>query len=97
MNPGTFVKVYIEVGTSAGILVPANAIIPEARTKRVVLVKGGKAAFTDVETGVRQAGAVQVTSGINVGDSIVVSGVLFAKPNSVLKIRSVKKLEEVAN
>jgi membrane fusion protein (multidrug efflux system) len=96
LNPGTFVKVYLETGSSAGILVPANAIIPEARSKRVVLVKNGKAVFTDVLTGVRQAGAVQVTSGINIGDSIVVSGVLFAKPNAALKVRGVKKLEEVA-
>jgi membrane fusion protein (multidrug efflux system) len=96
LNPGTFVKVYLETGSSAGIMVPANAIIPEARAKRVVIVKNGKAVFTDVQTGLRQAGSVQVVSGINAGDSIVVSGVLFAKPNAPLKVRSVKKLEEVA-
>jgi membrane fusion protein (multidrug efflux system) len=96
LNPGTFVKVYVETGSSAGILVPANAIIPEARAKRVVIVKDGKAVFTDIQTGLRQAGSVQVVSGINVGDSIVVSGVLFAKPNAPLKVRGVKKLEEVA-
>ena len=95
LNPGTFVKVYVETGTSAGILVPANAIIPEARAKRLVIVKDGKAVFKDIQTGVRQAGAVQVLSGINVGDSIVVSGVLFAKPNATLKVRGVKKLEDV--
>lgn len=96
LNPGTFVKVYVETGSSAGILVPANAIIPEAKAKRVILVKNGKATFTDIQTGLRQAGAVQVTSGINVGDSVVVSGVLFAKPNAAVRVRGVKKLEEVA-
>lgn len=95
VNPGSFVKVYVDAGTASGILVPANAIIPEARAKRVVVVKNGKAAMTDIQTGVRQTGAVQVVSGLNPGDSVVVSGVLFARPNSNLKVRSVKRLEEV--
>lgn len=94
-NPGSFVKVYVDAGSSSSILVPANAIIPEAKSKRVVVVKNGKALLTDIETGVRQTGAVQVVSGLNAGDSVVVSGVLFARPNSTLKIRSVKKLEEI--
>jgi membrane fusion protein (multidrug efflux system) len=61
----------------------------------VVVVKKGKAKFTDIQTGVRQAGAVQVISGLNTGDSVVVSGVLFARPDKEVKVRSVKKLEEV--
>ena len=95
LNPGSFVKVYVDAGKQGGMLVPANAIIPEARAKQVVVVKKGKAKFTDIETGVRQAGAVQVTSGLNNGDSVVVTGVLFARPDKEVRVRSVKKLEEV--
>jgi membrane fusion protein, multidrug efflux system len=95
VNPGSFVKVYIDAGEESGMLVPANAIIPDARAKRVVVVDGGKAKFVDIQTGVRQTGAVQVTGGLNPGDSVVVSGVLFARPNAPLKVRSVKQLEEL--
>lgn len=95
INPGTFVKVYVNAGQGGGMLVPANAIIPDARAKQVVVVKEGKAKFTQIQTGVRQAGAVQVTDGLTAGDSVVVSGVLFARPNSKVKVRSVKKLEDV--
>ena len=95
MNPGSFVKVYVDAGEENGMMIPANAIIPDARAKQVVVVKGGKAKFVEVETGVRQEGAVQVTSGLNEGDSVVVSGVLFARPNAPVKVRSVKKLEDV--
>lgn len=95
INPGSFVKVYVDAGESGGMLVPANAIIPEARAKQVVVVKQGKAKFTDIQTGLRQAGAVQVTSGLNAGDSVVVSGVLFARPDKELKVRKVLKLEDV--
>jgi len=96
-KPGTFVKVYIDAGEGAGILIPANAIIPDARAKKVVLVKNGKATFVEIETGLRQEGAVEVTRGLAGGDSVVVSGVLFARPNAPVKVRSVKQLAEVVN
>ncbi len=92
-NPGAFVKVYIDAGKGrSSIKVPANCIIPDDKNSQVILVKNGKASFVNVQTGIREASTVEVTKGINVGDSIVVSGVLFARPNSVLKVRDVKKL-----
>ena len=95
-NPGAFVKIYLDAGEkSKSIMVPANAVIPEARNKKLVIIKNGKAKFTDVVTGVRTTGAVEIVSGINVGDSVVVTGVLFAKPGAALKVRSVKKIEDL--
>lgn len=97
-NPGAFVKVYIDAGeNSKSIMVPANAIIPEARNKKLVVVKGGKSVFVDVITGIRNIGAVEITKGIKVGDSVVVTGVLFTKPGQPVKVRSVKKIEEMIN
>ena len=95
VNPGSFIKVYVDAGENNGMMIPANSIIPDARAKQVVVVKSNHAKFVDVETGVRQEGAVQVTSGLNAGDSVVVSGVLFARPDAPVAVRSVKKLEEV--
>jgi membrane fusion protein (multidrug efflux system) len=95
ISPGSFVKVYLEAGEASGILIPANAIIPDAMAKQVVVVKGGKAVFTSIQTGIRKEGSVEVTSGLKGGDSVVISGVLFARPNAPLKVRSVKQLAEV--
>jgi membrane fusion protein (multidrug efflux system) len=95
VKAGSFVKVYVDAGEANGMLIPANAIIPDARAKQVIIVKGGRAKFVEIQTGVRQEGAVQVTEGLNEGDSVVVTGVLFARPNAVVKVRSVKPLEEV--
>lgn len=95
VNPGGFVKVLIETGgKNSSILVPTNAIIPDAKAKKVVVVKNGKGILTDIVTGLRVTGAAEVLSGINVGDSIAVSGVLFVRPNSQLKVRSVKQISE---
>ena len=95
LRPGSFVKVYVEAGDASGILIPANAIIPNARAKQVVVVKNGKAIFTEINTGVRKEGSVEVTSGLTGGDSVVVTGVLFARPNLPVKVRSVKQLADV--
>jgi membrane fusion protein (multidrug efflux system) len=95
-NPGAFVKVFVDAGKGrSSVIVPTNCIIPDDKFNLVILVKDGKASFVNVQTGLRESGTVEVTKGINVGDSIVVTGVLFARPNSNLKVRSVKKLSEL--
>lgn len=95
-NPGAFVKVYLNATVDKkAILVPTNCIIPSDINKQVILVKDGNAKFTSVETGVRQENNIEIIKGVNVGDSIVVSGVLFAKDKKPVTVRGVKKIEEL--
>ncbi|KAA0989331.1 efflux RND transporter periplasmic adaptor subunit [Dyadobacter aurulentus] len=96
-SPGSFAKVYLKTNSNkSSILIPTNSIIPEAQGKKAVTVKGGKAVFVTVETGDRLADVVEVTSGLNVGDTVVVSGVLFARPDAPVKVRSVRNLKVTA-
>ncbi len=95
-NPGAFVKVLLSAGTDKNaILVPTNCIIPDDKNKQLVLVKDGKAVFVNVETGLREASFVEVTKGVKEGDTVVVTGVLFARPKAPLKVRSVKTLDQL--
>jgi membrane fusion protein, multidrug efflux system len=95
-NPGAFVKVFVDAGNNNhAIMVPTNCIIPNDINKQLILVKNGKAKLVDVQTGVRDSANVEITSGINVGDTVVVTGVLFARDKNPVKIRSVKQLEEL--
>ncbi|PWT73924.1 MAG: efflux transporter periplasmic adaptor subunit [Bacteroidetes bacterium] len=97
-NPGAFVKVYVNAGEDKNaLMVPTNCIIPDDRNKQLVLVKDGKAQFVNVETGLRQDNNVEISTGIKQGDTVVVTGVLFARPKSEVKIRSVLDLDRVAN
>lgn len=89
ISPGTFVKVLLN-RDEEGIVVPANAIIPDAASNQVVVIKRNKAVFANVETGTRNADVVELKSGINSGDTIVVSGVLFVRPNASVRIRNIK-------
>ncbi len=96
-NLGAFVKISIDASAPANsILIPSNCIIPESTVKKVVVVKDGIGQLVEVETGERNEGLVQIIKGLSVGDSIAVSGVLFVKPNSPVKVRSVKLLSDIA-
>ena len=94
-NPGAFVKVYINAGKNrSSIKVPTNCIIPDDKNNQLVLVKNGVATFVNVQTGIREANAVEITAGVKAGDSIVVRGVLFARPKGAVKVRTAKKLAD---
>ncbi|MHC1708023.1 MAG: efflux RND transporter periplasmic adaptor subunit [Bacteroidales bacterium] len=86
LNPGAFVKVQLSK-RSRGILVPSNAVIPDAMSNQLVIVKNNKAEFKNVETGIRTSDGVEITGGIVEGDSIIVSGVLFVRPGAKVKVK----------
>ena len=96
-NPGAYVKVFVEAGgNKKAVMIPTNSIIPDDKNSQVILVKNGHAAFVNVKTGVRESDNVEIISGIQAGDSVVVTGVLFARPKAPLKVRGVKTLEQLA-
>ncbi len=95
-NPGAFVKVYIaQGGSKQSILVPTNCIIPSDINKQLIVVKNGNAQFTDVTTGVRLQSNVEITKGVAEGDSVIVTGVLFAKDKKPVKVRKVMALDSL--
>lgn len=97
VNPGAFVKVFINAGKGrSSIFVPTNCIIPNDKDNQVIVVKNGIANFVNIKTGNRQENNVEVLSGLEVGDSVVVTGVLFARPKSKVKVRLIKKLSDLS-
>ncbi|HVY75269.1 MAG TPA: efflux RND transporter periplasmic adaptor subunit [Puia sp.] len=97
-NPGAFAKVYINAGADKNaILIPSNSLIPEDKDNQVILVKNGHAKFVNVITGPRTANNVAITGGIKPGDTVVVTGVLFARPNSPVTVRNTRTLDEFAS
>ncbi len=88
--PGAFVKVFLKE-ESKGITVPTSIIIPDAYSNQVVVIKKGIAKFVNVEIGTRTADFAEITGGLNIGDSVVTSGVLFVRPNATVKIKGISK------
>jgi len=88
--PGNFAKVKLNFDPDPNaLLIPSQAIIPQARGKKVVVFNNGKANFVDVTTGVRDSSMVQVTSGLNTGDTIVITGLLSVKPDAAISINKI--------
>ena len=85
--PGTFAKVNLTLSENKdAVIIPTQCIIPNARTKQVVLYRDGKPEFTTVTTGIRGAETIQVTSGIQSGDTVITTGLLFIRKDSKVKI-----------
>lgn len=91
--PGGFVKVYL-VEKKSGILIPTNALIPESISNQVIVIQKGKAVFKNVQTGERGADYVEIEKGLSAGDTIVVSGVLFVRPDASVRIKKVRTITE---
>ena len=93
-HPGAFVKVFVNAGVDKkAIMVPTSCIIPEDRNNQILIVKEGKAKVVNVTTGVREANNIEITKGLNAGDTVIVTGVLFARPQFPVNIRSVRSLD----
>ncbi|MBC5993526.1 efflux RND transporter periplasmic adaptor subunit [Pontibacter cellulosilyticus] len=91
VKPGAFVKVNLGLEeVNEAILIPTEAIIPEATGHKVFLAKGGKAVPQMVKIGQRSERFIQILDGLAPGDSVIQSGVLQARPGADLTIRKVK-------
>ncbi|RDV15297.1 efflux RND transporter periplasmic adaptor subunit [Pontibacter diazotrophicus] len=97
VKPGAFVKIDLPLKeVEQAILIPTEAIIPEASGQKVFLVKDGKAVPQMVKIGQRSESLIQIIEGIAPGDTIIRSGILQVRPGSDLNIRNVRSSEEQA-
>lgn len=88
--PGAFAKVKIGFAPkNNAIFIPTQSILPTARGKQVILVNNGKALFSDVETGSRDSARVEITKGLKPGDTILVTGVMATKPQTIVNINKI--------
>jgi membrane fusion protein (multidrug efflux system) len=86
--PGSFAKVRIQLDVIEGaLMVPTEAVIPEMKGKGIYRLKEGKADYVKIETGIRTEDKIQVISGLNSGDTIIVSGLMQLKPGNQVSIK----------
>lgn len=91
ITPGAFAKVKFNMGDDdKAIMIPSQSVLPQARSKKVIVYRGGSPSFQTVTTGIRDSAMVQILSGLAVGDTIVTTGLLALKPTSKIQLTSVK-------
>ncbi|MGF2411775.1 efflux RND transporter periplasmic adaptor subunit [Ferruginibacter sp.] len=89
---GSFAKVQIPLGQNdAALMIPSQAIIPQARDKKVIAVRNGIASMETVTTGIRDSASVEITSGLKAGDTVLITGLLATKPGSKVQLNKITK------
>lgn len=84
---GSFAKVRVPIESSPeAILIPSQAIIPTTKDKKVAVVKGGKVEMITVLIGARTEKMVEVTSGLQQGDTVITTGMMQVKPGMEVTI-----------
>lgn len=91
-RPGTFARVTLTIQNESSLVVPTQSVIPQTRDKQVVVIKNGKAQFKTVTTGIRTANAIQILSGVQLGDTVATTGLLFMKEDGPVKVAKVVEL-----
>lgn len=90
--PGSFAKVRIILGErDDAIMIPTETIIPVARGKEVVVLKGGNVEFRKITTGIRDSARVQVLEGLSAGDTVVTTGLMFLRKDSKVKVTRIQQ------
>lgn len=75
LKPGMFGRVNIVYDTRQNaMLVPVEAVLVEDDRSSLFVVVDGKAQRRDVEVGYRNNGTVEIRSGVELGESVVVTG-----------------------
>ncbi|TCC89572.1 efflux RND transporter periplasmic adaptor subunit [Pedobacter hiemivivus] len=87
LRPGSFAKIKLALSTvKDALLIPNQAIIPVLKGKTVFITKDGKAEQVAVEAGTRTADHIVITSGLNVGDTVLTTGAMALKPGAPVKV-----------
>lgn len=91
LRAGAFVKVNFSLKEiNNAMMVPTEAIIPILKGQQVMVSKNGKATPVKIEVGVRTDTKIQVTSGLQTGDTVILSGLMAIKPNAPVKFTNVQ-------
>jgi membrane fusion protein (multidrug efflux system) len=88
--PGSFAEVEVALeDIPETILLPPIALVPGLKEHTVYTHEQGVARQRKVTIGLRTEDAVQITSGINPGDEVIISGVLQLRPGMKVQARRV--------
>jgi membrane fusion protein (multidrug efflux system) len=89
--PGNFAEVSLNLGNKPkALMIPNQALIPQARDKKIIVSKNGKAQFVIVKTGIRQSDLIEIVSGLEPGDTVAITGILFLRPDAPVKFSKVQ-------
>jgi len=85
LKPGMLMTVNLIRADVPALLIPEQALVPEGNQQFVFAVRDDKAVKTQVHTGRRRPGEVEVLQGLNDGDVVIVEGTQKVRDGIVVK------------
>lgn len=90
LKPGNFAKVEVITGTNEhAIMLPSDAVVPVIDGQKIFLAKSGKVEERLVTTGIREGIMIEIVSGVNPNDTVIVSGLLSVAPGMPLRVANI--------
>jgi len=81
LKPGMFARATADLGgRTRAILLPEQVIVPRPDGSYVFLAVGGKAELRKVTLGKREPGRVEIVSGVQAGDTVILDGQIKLRP-----------------
>jgi membrane fusion protein (multidrug efflux system) len=84
LRPGMFLNVSLAKEEREAMVIPEEALTPEAEKQFVFVVADGKAQRREVRIGGRRPGSVEVLAGLNPGEHVVVEGTQKVRDGSAV-------------
>ncbi|HMA65174.1 MAG TPA: efflux RND transporter periplasmic adaptor subunit [Chitinispirillaceae bacterium] len=79
------------------VSIPTEALIPEMEGEKVFIYKQGKAQSVKVTTGLRTESNIQITRGLNFGDTLITSGIMQLRQNLAIVLDTVIVNKQTGN
>lgn len=77
LKPGRFAAINLRLAeVRNAIAIPTEALIPEMEGEKVFVYRSGRAMPVIVKTGLRTESTIQITEGLNFGDTLITTGIL---------------------
>ncbi|MEJ0086592.1 MAG: efflux RND transporter periplasmic adaptor subunit [Pseudomonadota bacterium] len=96
LKSGMFLNVSLANDERAALLIPEEALTPEAERQYVFVVADGKAERREVHIGGRQPGTVEIITGLEAGERVVVEGTQKIRDGSLVTANERAPTEPVA-
>jgi membrane fusion protein, multidrug efflux system len=89
LRPGEFAQVRLTLSELEGaVMIPSTALLSEGGRNAVFLYRDGHAEQRPVEVGVRTSERVQITAGIEAGDTVITRGTQLVRDGIAVQVRN---------
>lgn len=90
LTPGSYVEINVVIeDIKDAVMITTDVVVPDIEGEKVFVYKNGKAVPQIVEAGIRTEKEIQIISGLNAGDTLIVSGIIQLRPNSPVKLNTI--------